>query len=84
MAGTIYQCITGFAGVDFRDYSINITPKLPKHWISVACKFTFRNTKFELKVYKDSINIKTDKTIGIKINSMPTVIEKDDWWNIEL
>jgi beta-phosphoglucomutase family hydrolase len=84
MAGTVLQTISEFAGIDFRDYNISINPKLPTHWINISCKFQFRNTNFELSVFKDSINIKADKDIGIKIQGIPTVIEKDDWWNIDI
>ena len=84
MAGSIMHVITSFAGVNFKDYNINIDPKLPKHWLSLSCSFNFRNTDFKLIVYRDSINILTSQDVGIKIQGIPIVIEKDEWWNIEI
>ncbi len=83
MAGSILLILTAFAGINLKSNTLNINPKLPENWNNIHVKFQFRETKLELIIYKDSINIKADKDIGIRIQGTPLVIEKDDWWNIE-
>lgn len=84
MAGSVLLALTAFAGINLKSNTVNIKPNLPESWNSMHFRFTFRGTGVEIIVYKDSINIKADKDIGIRIQNIPLVIEKDDWWNIEL
>ena len=83
MAATVIQTISSFAGIDFRSKIISINPKLPDKWDSISFSFLFRQINYQIEINQTSINIKTDADIGLNINSIPCIIEKDEWWNID-
>ncbi len=84
MAGSVLLTVSAFAGISLKANTLNINPALPDNWNSLTMRFVFRGTRIEIILHKDSLNIKTDKDLGMRIQNIPLVIEKDDWWNIEL
>ncbi|HOY38881.1 MAG: beta-phosphoglucomutase family hydrolase [Bacteroidales bacterium] len=84
MSGSVLLLLNSFAGIKLKGNTLSINPALPEHWHSIKCKISFRHTDIELIIFKDCLNIKASKDIGIRIQDVPLVIEKDDWWNIDL
>jgi beta-phosphoglucomutase family hydrolase len=84
MASTIMYILNSFAGVDFRDKVLSISPTMPQHWQRLSFNFVFRGIKYDLMISQDSFNIKTDKDVGLRIYNSPCVIEKNEWWNIDI
>lgn len=84
MASSVMHVLNSYAGIDFRDKVLSISPKMPKHWQRCSFNFTFRDIKYNMIINHDSFNIKTSNDVGLRIFNAPCIIEKDEWWNIDL
>jgi len=83
MASTLTYILTTYAGIDFRDKVLSISPDMPAFWHRCKFNFTFRNIHYKMIVNHDSFNLKTDNDVGLRIFNSPCVIEKNEWWNID-
>lgn len=84
MAATVMHILNSHAGIDFRDKVLSVKPKLPKHWHSLSFNFTFRDIDYQLMINQDSFNINTSNDVGMRLLNTTCIIEKDEWWNIDL
>ncbi len=83
MAATVMHILNTYAGIDFRDKVLSISPDMPDFWHRCRFNFDFRNIHFKMIINHDSFNLKTDNDVGLRIFNSPCVIEKDEWWNID-
>ncbi len=84
MAASVMHVLNSYAGIDFRDKVLSIAPKMPKHWHRCSFNFAYRHINYDMIINHDSFNIKTDQDVGLRIFNSPCIIEKDEWWNIDL
>ena len=84
MAASVMHVLNSYAGIDFRDKVLSIAPNMPKHWQRCSFNFSFRNIKYNMIINHDSFNIKTNNDVGLRIFNSPCIIEKDEWWNVDL
>lgn len=73
-----------YFGIDFKDRVLSIKPAIPHSWHQAKLNFLFRDCQFKFVFTPDSFNVKTDKDIGLTIYNSPCIIEKGEWWNIDL
>jgi len=57
MAGTVYDVISTYAGLDLRGEVPGLNPKLPPHWKRLDFKFNFRGTHFVVTISGNEIKI---------------------------
>jgi len=57
MAGTVYDVISTFAGLNLSGEIPEISPKLPSHWKGLDFKFKFRGTHFQVSISGNKIKI---------------------------
>lgn len=57
MAGTVYDVISTYAGLDLRGEVPALNPVLPSHWKGLDFKFNFRATHFNVKILGKEIKI---------------------------
>lgn len=57
MAGTVYQALCIFGGLDISGDIPDICPKLPDHWDSMKYKFKFRNSDFTVSIEKEEVEL---------------------------
>ncbi|MBN2697432.1 MAG: HAD-IA family hydrolase [Bacteroidales bacterium] len=50
MAGTVYEVISTFGGVNLRGEQPAINPDLPEHWSNLVFRFSFRNRDYHLSI----------------------------------
>ncbi|MBN2778662.1 MAG: beta-phosphoglucomutase family hydrolase [Bacteroidales bacterium] len=84
MAASVMHILNSFAGIDFRDTVLSIKPGMPEHWQRCAFNFSFRKISYKMIINHDSFNLKTSNDVGLRIFNSPCIIEKDEWWNIDL
>ena len=84
MAASVMHVLNSYAGIDFRSKALSISPNLPKHWHRCSFNFEFRDIHYAMIINHDSFNIKTNNDVGMRIFESPCIIEKDEWWNIDL
>jgi beta-phosphoglucomutase family hydrolase len=84
MAATVMHILNSYSGVDFRNKVLSISPKMPNYWQRCSFNFKFRNIDYDLIINHDSFNLKTSNDVGMRIFDSPCIIEKDEWWNIDL
>jgi beta-phosphoglucomutase family hydrolase len=81
MAGTIDIIYKNFAGLEFKENAIQISPKLPRHWNSIDFSFLYKNNTFNAFISKDSIKISMkgkSKTFKLKINKKNYTLKKNN------
>ncbi|MDD3741583.1 MAG: beta-phosphoglucomutase family hydrolase [Bacteroidales bacterium] len=84
MAATVMHILNSYAGLDFRDKVLSVSPDLPDLWHRCRFNFMFRNIHYKMIINHDSFKIKTSNDVGLRIYNTPCVIDKDEWWNIDL
>ncbi len=57
MAGTVYDVITTYAGLDLKGEVPELNPSLPAHWKGLDFRFTFRETYFKVSVSQHNLKI---------------------------
>ncbi len=57
MAGTVYDVISTFAGLNLNGEIPEISPMLPSHWKGLDFKFNFRGTHFQVSISGRKIKI---------------------------
>ncbi len=67
MAGTIYDVISTFAGLNLRGEVPALDPSLPSHWKGLEFKFSFRRCNYEVKIAGDEVKISCEKAGKEKI-----------------
>ncbi|MCK9498046.1 MAG: hypothetical protein M0Q45_00915 [Bacteroidales bacterium] len=73
-----------YFGFDFRDRVLSMSPEIPKSWHRAKLNFMFRNSNYKFVFTPNSFSIKTDKDLGLTIFNSPCIIEKDEWWNVDI
>ncbi|HNQ67584.1 MAG TPA: beta-phosphoglucomutase family hydrolase [Bacteroidales bacterium] len=84
MTATVMHILNSYAGIDFRDKVLSVSPALPNLWHRCRFNFMFRNIHYKMIINHDSFKIKTNNDVGLRIYNTPCVIDKDEWWNIDL
>lgn len=84
MAATVMYFLNVYAGIEFKSKVLSINPKLPEKLERLKVRFIYRGVSYNLIINRDSFNIKTSNDVGVSILNTPCVIEKDEWWNIDL
>ena len=69
--GAWNTAIFGFAGVSFKNDTLDISPRLPKNWKSLAFKLNRKGEKLNIKITADCVNISG------AVNSKVTVYGKE-------
>ena len=69
--GAWNTAIFGFAGVSFKNDTLDISPRLPKNWKSLAFKLNWKGEKLNIKITADGVNISG------AVNSKVTVYGKE-------
>jgi len=67
MAGTVYEVMATFAGLDLSGAYPSLNPVLPSHWKDLTFNFSFRGTEYEVSVDQKKIKIKGQNTDQEKI-----------------
>ena len=67
MAGTVYDLISTFGGLNLKGDHPALDPLLPPHWKGLEYRFTFRGAKLGVAVSGNSIEISAKKTGKDKI-----------------
>ena len=75
MAATLYIPLTTFAGLDIRQEVLNLTPNLPKAWMSLAYKLKIRGVHFDIALTHNDITITADETITIQVCGKPVTLK---------
>jgi len=57
MAGTVYDVISTYAGLNLRGSVPSLDPSLPKHWKGLDFRFMFRGTHFQVSISESGIKI---------------------------
>ena len=84
MAASVMHVLNSYSGIDFRNTVLSIAPQMPNHWHRCSFSFNFRNILYKMIINQDSFNLKTSNDVGLRIFNSPCIIEKDEWWNIDL
>ena len=59
--GAYMTAIFGFAGVNFKDDKIEVTPRLPKNWQGMSFKLIYNHQVLKIDIVKDKVNIEVVK-----------------------
>lgn len=88
MAGTVLIAIYAYAGLNLRGEHIRINPNLPDAWNGLEFGFTFRGNRFNLKVKRASIEIKTSAIgslpVELEISGKMVQLINTDWLKVKL
>ena len=57
MAGTVYEVIATFAGLNLNGDIPDLNPSLPGHWKGMDFRFNFRGTNFSVSISENSLKI---------------------------
>jgi trehalose/maltose hydrolase-like predicted phosphorylase len=57
MAGTVYDVMATYAGLDLSGDVPSLQPVLPPHWKGLEFRFTFRGTEFAVSITGEKIQI---------------------------
>ena len=79
MAGTVWQVISCFAGVDFRDKRLAFDPRLPTEWKELKFKVQFKGHLYSIKVRQETLEVTLegaeDKKVHILVREQPELLE---------
>lgn len=67
MAGTVLIALNTFAGVNYRNPMLHISPNLPNHWKSIAFKLQFKGVRYSLRIDAQKCQILADKQATIVV-----------------
>jgi trehalose/maltose hydrolase-like predicted phosphorylase len=70
MAGTVYDAMATFAGLDLSGDAPSLQPVLPPHWKGLEFRFTFRGNDFHVNMdhKKVQIRAKNERQLKIKVH----------------
>ncbi|MGM0123069.1 hypothetical protein IGI37_000435 [Enterococcus sp. AZ194] len=68
MAATLFSTLTTFAGIDIRQETIHIQPRLPEQWHELAFKLTIRGIHFSLMITKTELIVEASQAVDITVN----------------
>ena len=57
MAGTVWEVISTFAGVDLQGDQPALKPDLPEHWKALLYNFSFRNTDYHVSISEKEVKL---------------------------
>ena len=77
MAGTVYDVITTYAGLNLQGDIPELNPSLPGHWKGLVFKFIFRGAHFEVSLTRTSlkISVKNGGKEKIKVHICGAIVE---------
>lgn len=61
MAGTVLIALNTFAGINYRNQYLHISPDLPEAWKSIAFRVTFKGVEFRFEISHTNCSILADK-----------------------
>lgn len=67
MAGTVYDAMATFAGLDLSGDAPSLQPVLPPHWKGLEFGFTFRGTDFHVSIDQKKVQIQSKNKLQNKI-----------------
>ncbi len=77
MAGTVYDVLASFAGLDLHGDVPRLDPQLPFHWKGLKFQFIFRGTRYKVSISENEvkISIKNSGKEKIKVHLCGNEIE---------
>lgn len=60
MAGTVYEVIATFGGLDLRSGSAAVRPSLPVHWKGLNYSFSFRGIHYKVAILDEKVKISAE------------------------
>lgn len=79
MAGTILIAMNTFAGINYREKTLQIAPDLPDSWHQMSFGLTFKNTRYDFQISRNTLRVKTDKAAAIKIKDKMCNLVAEKW-----
>jgi trehalose/maltose hydrolase-like predicted phosphorylase len=67
MAGTVYDTLVAFGGLDLSGETPGIQPSLPAFWKNMEFEFAFRGSRFHLSISKSELKIMLSDSAKVKI-----------------
>ncbi len=67
MGGTVLMAITSFAGLNFKQDYLKISPKLPASWNGLSFGFAFRTHKYHIRIDREEVYLKIEGMEGEKV-----------------
>ena len=67
MAGTVYDAMATFAGLDLSGDVPSLQPVLPAHWKGLEFRLTFKGTDFQVSIDHNNIQIQGKNRDQLKI-----------------
>lgn len=68
MAATLDVAMTTFAGVNTRKETLEINPKLPKHWNDLKFNITFKDVVYNVLVSQEAVEITASQNTPVLVN----------------
>ena len=78
MASSVMVTLTNYAGLNFHHKTLEINPKLPKHWNSIDFQMKFRGVSYHFNITHDSIEITTENDTIIKVLGQEYQLKTDE------
>ncbi len=67
MAGTVYDVIATFGGLDLKGNHPVLSPSLPGHWTGLQFGFSFKGTHYQVAITRDEVKISAENVTQAKI-----------------
>ena len=65
--GSWNTAIFGFAGVSYKDGTLDISPNLPDKWHSLSFKLFWHGVRLNVAIRKDGVEVTTDKKTNLNV-----------------
>ena len=74
--GSWNTAIFGFAGVSYKDGTLDISPNLPDKWCSLSFKLLWHGARLNVKINKDGVEVTSDKktNLNVTVNGKKTEV----------
>ncbi len=79
MAGTMLIALNTFAGINYREETLQLSPDLPDQWRKMSFGLTFKNIQYDLQITRNAVRVKTDKAATININGKMCNLVAEKW-----
>ncbi|MCK9447416.1 MAG: HAD-IA family hydrolase [Bacteroidales bacterium] len=84
MAGTVLLALTTYAGINYREKYLSLTPDLPKQWKKMSFNIHFKQIEYHFQLEHDRIKVRPEKEVVLVLNQQQYSLTANQWNELKL
>ena len=84
MAGTVLLALTTYAGINYREKYLSLTPDLPKQWKKMSFNIHFKQIEYRFQLEQDRIKVRPEKEVVLVLNQQQYSLTANQWNELKI